>query len=96
MAQELIRFAFFGEPQDYDLFVNWWWGDKEGEGESADSDSELSSEFAVRVHHLRRSFSFDTALLSDPDDEPLFDDGSLSEEMQSDSVVRNMQSASLV
>ena len=40
---------------------------EEGDALELDSDSELTSpsEFAARVHHLRRSFSFDTALLSD-------------------------------
>jgi 5-methylcytosine-specific restriction protein B len=39
MAQELIRFAFFGEPQDYDRYIDRWWGDGEGKGDG-DGDEE--------------------------------------------------------
>ena len=28
-AEKLIRFAFYSEPQDYELFANEWWGRKE-------------------------------------------------------------------
>ena len=36
-AQQLIRFVFFGEPQDYQFFINEWWGEGGGEEDGPES-----------------------------------------------------------
>ena len=53
MAQELMRFAFFGEPQDYDLYIDRWWGDGEGKG-----DGEGDEETPYTIEDVRREGVF--------------------------------------
>ena len=38
LAQRLERFAFDGEPQDFEFFARWWWGKIDGVGPTDPSD----------------------------------------------------------
>jgi len=53
MARELIRFAFFGQLQDYDLFIGWWWENEEGE-----NGIDVDKEIPYTIEDVRREGAF--------------------------------------
>lgn len=61
LARRLIRFAFYGEPQDYDYFTHLWWD--EGISAEADADGESAGTISPDTGgEPVAPYSIDTAL----------------------------------